>query len=142
MLPVEALDFVVRLAALVPKFAVVYTIDRRPYHQIQFQYAEGHSGCGLDHVHSNVTVHPFQEWIVRGGDGVLQTSGDAPLVDPEPAKCGFGTKISLGPFSAFVHVAHFAEICGRFEFDRIKTGSNLEANNLAQLVELCDTLEE
>ena len=125
-----------------PRFAVIYTIDGRPYSQSQFQFDGGHDRCGLPHVHSNVAVYPFQEWIVRGGGDELQTVGDAPLIDPEPAKCGFGTKVSLIPFGVFVQVAHYAETCGRIEFDRIETVSESEANNLAQVVEFCDSLEK
>ena len=50
----------------VPQLAVVYTIDGRPYDRVQFQLHDGHDGCTLTHVHSNVTVYPFQEWNMRG----------------------------------------------------------------------------
>ena len=72
----------------------------------------------------------------------MQTVGDAPPIDPESAKCVFGTKVSLIPFSVFVQVAHYAETCGQIEFDRIETVSESEANNLAQVVEFCDSLEK
>ena len=127
-------------SAEILKFATIFTINGRPYHRIQFQFAKGHDGCGLGHVHSNVTVYPYLEWVVRGGDDELITRGDAPLVDPEPGKCGFGTAISLGPKSALIPAPYFAEACGRIEVDRIKPGSDLEARPLSEFIEWCDNL--
>ena len=120
----------------------VYTIDGRPYDRVQFQYQDGHDGCGLPHAHSNVTVYPFEEWIIRGfPDAPLQTTGDAPLTDPDPEKCGFGADISLkNPPNVFVQPRQLREPCARIEVDRIDTASELEARNLSQWTDLCDSL--
>lgn len=125
-----------------PVIRPVYTIDGRPYDRVQFRYDGGHDGCTLTHVHSNVTIYSFQEWFFRGfPDAPLQTTGDAPLVDPEPAKCGFGWDLPLkDPGSVVVPVQHFVETCDRIEIDRIKPTPGVEATNLSGWIELCDSL--
>lgn len=116
--------------------------DARSYERVQFQYEEGHDGCGLPHVHSNVTVYPYLEWFIRGfPDMPLQKTGDAPLRDPDPDGCGFGTAISLkNPPSVFVPVQHVLELCDRIELDRIEPSSDLQAGSLSNFIEVCDTL--
>ncbi len=120
-----------------PQFVVVYTIDGQPYAQGQFRSGEPHDGCPFFHVHSNVTVYPFQEWFL--GD-VLQTTGDAPLVDPAPAQCGIGLDNALGPKRAMVPVQHFLVTCDRFEFGRITPVTDFDASRLSQLIEVCNSL--
>ncbi len=128
-----------------PIFRPVYSIDKRPYDRVQFQYTEGHDGCGLPHLHSNVTVYPYLEWYIRGSpDKPLQTTGDAPVVDPDPEGCGFGAVMNLkSPWSSVVVPRQqFLEACDRVELDRFAPASDTEARNLSGFIELCDTLRD
>ena len=60
---------------------------------------------------------------------------------PDPGKCGFGTDISLkNPPNVFVPTRQIVETCKRIEVDRIITTSELEALNLSQWIEVCDSL--
>ncbi len=91
----QGMTLLKRLDALPMLRQVYYTIDGRSDERVQFQYEEGHDGCGLPHVHSSVTVYPYLEWFIRGfPDMPLQKTGDAPLTDPDPDGCGSGTDIS------------------------------------------------
>ncbi len=71
-----------------------------------------------------------------------QKAGDAPLIDPDPAGCGFGMSNSLGPPTVLVTEQQFLEVCDRIEFDRIEPGSDVEARNLSAFIERCDSLRD
>lgn len=129
------------------QFTVVYTIDGLPYAQGQFQYAEPEKsvsetvGCPFWHVHSNVTVHPFQQWFIRGNPDLgLQTNVGISLTDPAPDKCGFGRDGGQGPKSVFVPEPHFVEMCSRFDLDNVGTAENFDTRRTSELQELCANL--
>jgi len=122
------------------QFAVVYTIDRIPYAQGQFQTMEGHDGCPFYHSHSSATVYPFEEWYVRGGTDEVQLNGSVALRDPEPYECGFGRDVTLGPKSVLVPPAHFLYVCDFFEFGNIESSTEYDRKRTEWLYNFCKHL--